>query len=139
VYLGRSGLELARRADDVRGLTVVDPNGHRLGDVDDVVIDAHERRVRLLSVVSGGILGLGRSERLIPVETVTKVDDRVHVDRDHVDVHTLRSRTGGGPGLRREQHEAQPPGPPSFREVYDRFGVTPFWAEGRAAVYFDQR
>ena len=55
-------------------------NGHRLGDVEDLVVDDQHRRARLLVVISGGILGLGATQRLVPVEAVTKVDDRVHVE-----------------------------------------------------------
>jgi sporulation protein YlmC with PRC-barrel domain len=66
-------------ADDVRGMVVVDANRHRLGEVEDLVVD-DEGRVRLLSVVSGGVLGLDTRTRAIPIEAVTRVDDRVHVD-----------------------------------------------------------
>jgi sporulation protein YlmC with PRC-barrel domain len=137
-YLRHSGLELACSADDVRGMVVVDPNGHRLGHVDDLVIDASDRRARLLAVVSGGIGGLAPSECLIPVETVTKVDDRVHVDRDHQDVHALLRRSGGGDEFGDEPSTA-PVERPSFGVVYARCGVTPFWSTQRVPVYFDDR
>ena len=65
------------------GLPAIDPEGRRLGEVDDLIIDETHRRARLLVVGSGGLLGLGRFERMIPIEMVTRVDDRVHVDRDH--------------------------------------------------------
>lgn len=81
VYLGRSGLEIATPADDVRGLAVVDPSGLRLGEVDDVVVDVAARRVRLLVVVSGGVLGLATRRFLVPVEAVARVDGRVRLDR----------------------------------------------------------
>ena len=61
------------------GMVVVDANRHRLGEVEDLVVD-DEGRVRLLSVVSGGVLGLDTRTRAIPIEAVTRVDDRVHVD-----------------------------------------------------------
>lgn len=81
VYLGRSGLEIATPGDDVRGLAVVDPSGLRLGEVDDVVVDLAARRVRLLVVVSGGVLGLATRRFLVPVEAVARVDGRVRLDR----------------------------------------------------------
>lgn len=91
VYLGSSGLEVSPPSDDLRGMAVVDLNGLRVGEVDDIVVDVHDRRARLISVVSGGILGFAAHQELIAVETITKVDDRVHVDRPSADVHT---RTG---------------------------------------------
>ena len=121
VYLGRSGLSLARAADDVRGRGVVDPTGLRLGEVEDVVIDAVHRRARLLSVVSGGVLGLAPHEALLPVETIVKVDDRVHVDLTRAEVHAGASA------------------PTSFWHVYDGYGVPRFWGDGGVDGYFHRR
>jgi sporulation protein YlmC with PRC-barrel domain len=78
-YLEGTGLELADPADDLRGMVVVDPYGYRLGTVDDLVVDIGTRRSRLLSVVSGGILGLAPREVLVAVEMITKIDERIHV------------------------------------------------------------
>jgi len=70
-YLGSSALQLADPRDDVRGMVAVDPQGLRLGEVEDVVVDIAERRVRLLLVRSGGILGLPDSRTLVPVTSIT--------------------------------------------------------------------
>lgn len=78
------------RTDDPRGMVVVDPDGLRLGVVEAVITGRHATH---LAVVSGGIFGLARSKVLIPVEAVTKVDDRLHVDRSHADVHHRRARS----------------------------------------------
>jgi sporulation protein YlmC with PRC-barrel domain len=137
VYLAASDLELAHAADDVRGLPVVTQFGHRLGEVDDLIIDPVERRARLLLVVSGGILGLGVTERLVPVEAITRVDDRVHVDRGQP--------TGDGEGRHRghpqglaEGYEPELVDQP-FTDVYERFGVVPFWNAGYVPPYFLRR
>ncbi len=78
------------RAEDPRGMVVVDPDGLRLGEVESVVTERHDAH---LAVISGGIFGLARSKVLIPVRAVTKVDDRVHVDRTYADVHRRRARS----------------------------------------------
>ena len=39
---------LAAATDDVRGLVVLDANGHRVGEVEDLIVDEAERRARLL-------------------------------------------------------------------------------------------
>lgn len=85
--LGVDDLTCAQVADDLRGMTVVDPNLHRVGEVDGVVVDQEERRPTLLVVASGGLLGLPRVRRLIPVGAVARVDDRVHVVVSHEQVH----------------------------------------------------
>lgn len=138
-YLGRCDLDLAHSSDDVRGMIVVDPNGHRLGEVEDLVIDADERRTRLLSVVSGGIAGLRTCTRLIPIETIARVDDRVHLDRDHADVHAQPVES---PGDRPASDDRRQPGRAdlaSCAAAYDRYGVPAFWEADSSALYFHRR
>ena len=122
VYLGSSGLEIAPPSDDLRGLVVVGPDGLRVGEVDDVVVDADARRARMMSVASGGILGFATHRALIPVEIVTKVDDRVHLDRSYADVPVCAAsaevaQAGDVHLLPSTEAEA----------AYDAFGVVPFW------------
>uniref|UniRef100_UPI002618C166 PRC-barrel domain-containing protein n=1 Tax=uncultured Nocardioides sp. TaxID=198441 RepID=UPI002618C166 len=118
---------LAHPADDVRGLAVVDPSGYRVGEVIELAIDTDERRARLLTVASGGFLGLAASEQWIPVEVVTRVDDRVHVDRHHGTVRAIQH--GGSHPVARSDVAA----------VYEHFGVQPFWTVDRAPSYFHTR
>jgi len=76
---------LAHRVDDLRGKAVVDVNGHRIGEVSNLVTETHGRGAHLLVVVSGGVLGLRLRERLIPIDVVRTIDHRVHVDLTNVD------------------------------------------------------
>jgi sporulation protein YlmC with PRC-barrel domain len=128
VHLGGSHLALARGSDDVRGMVVVDQNGYRVGEVEDLVIDAQERRARLLVVVSGGLAGLRASRRLIPVETVARVDDRVRIGRTCLDHRTPGSVTAT------EREDIS-----SISELYARYDVLPFWDAARSPVYFHLR
>jgi hypothetical protein len=50
VRLDDTDLTLADPADDVRGKSVVDTNGDEVGEVDGLIIDQEERRVRLLQL-----------------------------------------------------------------------------------------
>ena len=78
--------------EDVRGRKVVDKAGEEIGVVNDLLIDDRELKVRFLRVGSGGILGLGATQILIPVEAVTRVTaEAVHIE------HT-RAHVAGGPG-----------------------------------------
>lgn len=131
-----SGIALATPDDDVRGMSVVSMNGHRLGEVEDLVVDEQHRRARLLVVTSGGILGLGVTQQLVPVEAVIKVDERVHVD---LGIGTAR-RDDSCP-------EAPPSGDndsslavaPPYARVYRYHGVTPFWGRDYITPYFHRR
>ncbi|MFC0626267.1 PRC-barrel domain-containing protein [Kribbella deserti] len=114
-------LTLADLADDIRGRTVVDSSGEEIGKVDSLFIDRDERRVRLLQISSGGILGIGDSKKLIPVDAVTAVDDdKVHIDQHHE--HVAKGPVYD-PDLAREE-------PQDFVDVYSYYGATPFWTPG---------
>ena len=54
IRLSDTELTVADRADDIRGLDVLDISGEELGEVDDLLIDNAERKVRFLEVASGG-------------------------------------------------------------------------------------
>ena len=129
-------LVLASQEDDVRGMSVVDLNGHRLGDVDELVVDKRHCRARLLVVTSGGLLGIAPTQRLIPVDAVTRIDDRVHVDQsrghDHGDASPLE--TG-----QEAEYDGELADAPRYAEVYANFGVTPFWAMDYITPYFHCR
>ncbi|WP_432946299.1 PRC-barrel domain-containing protein [Kribbella sp. CA-253562] len=120
VKLGDTDLVLADPSDDIRGRTVVDAAGEKVGKVDGLFLDHEEAKVRLLEVVDGGFLGLGKESRLIPVELVRSVDDdQVVIDRDQ---QTLI----GAPGYDPELTDA----PDYFDNLYDYYEVGPFWAPG---------
>lgn len=118
VTLRSSDLILADEADDVRGLTVVDARGDEIGEVDDLVVDEAERRVRFLVVASGGFLGIGETKRLVPVDAVTAVEHQVHVEPSRETVH----------GTHEFDPELEPQ--PDFESVYGQYGYAPFWAPG---------
>ena len=73
--------------EDIRGRMVKDKDGHDLGTIDGLLVDAVGQKVRVMEVATGGILGLGETKSLIPVEAITRVtDDEVHIShtREHV-------------------------------------------------------
>lgn len=138
-YLGSSELELAVAADDVRGMAVVDLRGLRLGEVEDLVVDARERRVRLLSVASGGILGLDPIKVLIPVEAITKVDHRVHAAPSQQHVRELVDPAVTPQDADEPGPEPQTPTHRPFAAAYGRYDVIPFWEADSNHVYFHAR
>lgn len=137
VYVGSTDIEIHTGSRDLRGLVAVDPGGLRLGEVADVVVDLSERRPRLISIVSGGLLGLEQSERLVPIEAVTEVDERVRIDRSAEFLHALLQH--GRPPTVRTSSPESPPEPAEasreqrFAEVYAAFGLVAFWDVDRPA------
>jgi sporulation protein YlmC with PRC-barrel domain len=82
IRLSDTELTITNPAEDIRGRAVVDRDGEDLGEVEDLLIDEPEKRVRLLEVASGGFLGLGKTKFLLPVEAITRIsDDTVYVNQ----------------------------------------------------------
>jgi hypothetical protein len=72
---------------DIRGRMIKDRDGHDLGTIDGLLVDAVGQKVRFMEVATGGILGLGQTKSLIPVEAITRVtNDEVYIShtREHV-------------------------------------------------------
>ena len=120
VRLQDTELTTADPRDDVRGRKVVDREGEEVGDVEGILIDEQERRVRFLEIGSGGFLGIGETKRLVPVDAVTRVEeDRVHID-------TTRSQVAGSPeydpDLERDTGY--------YGDLYGYYGYAPYWGPG---------
>ncbi|HEY3562280.1 MAG TPA: PRC-barrel domain-containing protein [Kribbella sp.] len=122
VRLSDTDLTVANSKDDVRGLTVVDSDGEEIGKVGALFVDADERRVRLLDVESGGLLGLGAEHRLIPVDAVVRVSE------DQVTIGRTRAEIAKAPGYDPDLEELQPAD--DLNDLYGYYGMTPFWVPG---------
>lgn len=121
VDLDHTELVLADPDEDLRGLSVADRHGDDLGKVDGLLVDETEIRVRFLQVGSGGFLGLGRKERLIPTATVVEVDvEVVTVDLD-------RAAVAASPTYDPDLERAPAV---DYTAFYDYYGVPAFWAAG---------
>jgi sporulation protein YlmC with PRC-barrel domain len=117
--LTHSGVQLADPARDVRDREVFDQDGQSVGTVSDVLVDPETGEVRLVEVTSGGgVLGLGRKSRLVPIEAVTSGDPRtVYVERTREDILAVDEyRPAEG-----DEEEAQ------YAAAYAAYGVTPYW------------
>ncbi|WOI61087.1 PRC-barrel domain-containing protein [Streptomyces fradiae] len=106
--------------EDVRGRTVVNTAGEKLGTVEDLLIDEAEGKVRFLLVEHGGFLGLGQKKTFVPVDAVSAVgDDEVRVDRS-------REQVSGAPAYDPDLVEQDR----YAHDVYRHFDVAPFWGPG---------
>ena len=86
VRMGESSFVPQNLEDDVRGKDVYDQEGQRVGSVEDLYIDRHEREVRFLEVGAGGFLGIGEKRFLVPVEAVVQVaEEWVAIEPDRTE------------------------------------------------------
>lgn len=119
IDLDDTDLTVADPAEDVRGGRVIDRNDNEAGEIDGLLIDEEERRVRFLEVGSGGFLGLGKKTRLIPVNAVTRVEgDDVHVDTT---LDEISQSPAYDPDLKEK---------PQYGGYYAHYGVPPHGAPG---------
>jgi sporulation protein YlmC with PRC-barrel domain len=122
VRLNESTLTVADPRADVRGRRMLDGNGSEIGEVDDLLVDAAESKVRFLRVKHGGFLGIGAEHFLVPVDAVTAVsDDAVHIDRE-------TARLSDVPAYDPEVAEQ----PDYYNTVYGWWGYPAFWGPGYA-------
>jgi sporulation protein YlmC with PRC-barrel domain len=117
VKLGDTGQTVADPADDIRGRKVFDRQGEELGEVDDLLIDTQERKVRLLRVEHGGILGFGATASFVPVEAIARITDEV------VHISESRERVSGAPRYDPDVVDAAN----LSGSLYDYYGYPPLW------------
>jgi sporulation protein YlmC with PRC-barrel domain len=102
---------------DIRGRSVLDSSGEKVGTVEDLLIDPEENAVRMLRVEHGGILGFGTTSSFIPVEAVSAVEaDRVRIDQS-------RARISDAPRYDPELVDE----PDYYLGLYDYYGYAPYW------------
>jgi sporulation protein YlmC with PRC-barrel domain len=116
VRLSDSDLALAKREEDIRGRTVFDMAGEELGEVNDLFIDEQDHKVRLLEVASGGVLGLGTTKFLIPVDAIRRITE------DAVYISQSRERVAGAP-----RYDPALVDQRYVSDVYGHYGYPPYW------------
>lgn len=118
--LNDTRLEIENASEDIRDKDVVDAAGEKIGHVSDLMVDSSERRVRLMEVAHGGLLGIGQEKVLIPIDAITGIDaDVVRIDRS-------REHVAGTPVYDPEVGERQD----YYTGLYGYYGIAPFWGAG---------
>ena len=69
---------LAMTVDELDGADLYGPDGERIGELDDVMMDANGTDMAV-SVDVGGFLGIGEKDVLIPVSDLSVGDDGITV------------------------------------------------------------
>ena len=128
VKLGDSSLRVAQGSDDIRGRQVVDRSLEDIGKVSELFVDETDNRVRFLEVRSGGFLGMGATEILLPVDAITSIDD------DTVYVDQTRERIAQAP-----RYTPQLADDRYWEDVYTHYGYSPYWTAGYAYPAFPRR
>ncbi|MFC8102786.1 PRC-barrel domain-containing protein [Streptomyces sp. M92] len=107
-------------AEDVRGRKVADTEGNEIGKIEDLLVDAPQRKVRFLLVAHGGFLGFGETKSFVPVDAVT------HITEDQVFIDQSRERVAEAPVYDPELTDESE----YYTNVYGFYGYPPFWGPG---------
>jgi sporulation protein YlmC with PRC-barrel domain len=118
--LSDTSLTVADPAEDIRGRKVLDSAGDEVGEIEDLMIDDRESKVRFLQVASGGFLGLGESKVLIPVDAIARID------QDTVRIDQTRERVADAPRYQPDLVEE----PDYWSDLYGYYGYAPYWGPG---------
>ncbi len=114
--LSDTKLTLSSPGEDIRGRKAVDSLGEELGNVDELMIDANERKVRFIRISSGGFLGMGKTHFLIPVDAISWIDAKiVHINHD-------RSKFVGAPKYNPDMVDRA-----YLDSIYGYYDYSPFW------------
>lgn len=123
VSLNDTELTTLNPEDDIRSRDVLDADGDKVGHVKDLLLDEDEQRIRFFEVAHGGFLGIGEKRIIIPVDTITGIDDDgVHIDRSR---QVIEQSPEYDPELAREADYYDP--------FYGYYGIAPYWAPGYVA------
>jgi sporulation protein YlmC with PRC-barrel domain len=122
--LSATELTVADPAEDIRDRQVVDRDSAALGEIHDLLIDDRDRRVRFLEVASGGFLGIGQTQFLLPVEAITRIS------AETVSVNQTRQHLAGAPTYDPDLIHAEGGEGSSYGEVYRHYGYPPYWGPG---------
>lgn len=92
-----AGMAGGMSAKKLRGMDVVDAQGKKLGDIEEVVLDLDSGRVHAVVLGFGGFLGLGEKHFAFPVSDLQPAKDKDKLQLN-VDKEKLKDREGFAKG-----------------------------------------
>lgn len=119
IGLSGSGQTVADPTQDVRGRPVLDESGTKLGTVEDLLVDTGRRRVCLLRVVRGGVLGWRVTPSYVATDAVI-----------HVGAAVLVRTSDGPPPSGTGYNPVLTPEPVAVDVGYDHLAYAPYWVPG---------
>jgi sporulation protein YlmC with PRC-barrel domain len=109
--------------DKLTGMKVRNQAGKSIGEVAAVQVD-DEGSIRFLAISTGGVLGIGAKERLVPYSAFrsTEAADALILT---VDESLLASSPQRAPGMTEDAFS---------REIYEHYGQAPYWEAESGAI-----
>ena len=118
-----------QKASDLIGKPVQNPDGERLGEVQDLAIDGEHGRVAYVVLSFGGFLGMGEKWFAIPTESLT-----LPKSAKHFVLAMEKDRLKSAPGFNKDKWPAM--GDSKWgMQTHEFYGVQPYWiTEGEGST-----
>ena len=84
---------LGMTVDNLEDADLIDPTGENIGEVDDVLL-GQDGSTMAVSLDVGGFLGIGEKNVVIPIDSLTMVEDGVSVDMTKDELEALPEYDG---------------------------------------------
>lgn len=120
-YQKKPDIRNVRRASDLVGLRVVNPQGDKLGKIETIMLDLQHGCIAYAVMMSGGVLGLGHKHYPIPVGALT-YDDADNEFILDMDIDSLRNAPSFHPDNWPDMNEKE-----WAEEVHDHYHIPPYW------------
>jgi sporulation protein YlmC with PRC-barrel domain len=124
IRLSNTNLRVADPSQDIRGHRVLDKEDRDLGEVDDLILDRLDRKVRFIEVTSGDLFGFGPAKTLIPVDAITRISEKA------VYINQTRQHVAAAPRYDPDLIVREAGDQGSIGDIYRHYGVLPFWQPG---------
>ena len=120
--LSDANLTVANPDYDIRCRKVIDRNCDEIGDIDDLMIDDREQRVRFMRVGTGGLLGIGETKLMIPIDAIARITE------DAVGINQSRDFAADAPPY--DPALVNDVSDDYWGRTYGYWGYGPYWAPG---------
>jgi sporulation protein YlmC with PRC-barrel domain len=117
------------RISEIIGVTVENPQGDNLGEINDVVVDPSNGNVAYAVLAAGGFLGLGEKLFAIPwgaFQTVADDDDKTEIER--LILETDKDRMQNAPGFDKDNWPDMA-NPEWGQTVHTYYGQQDYWQQ----------
>ncbi|MHB8764041.1 MAG: PRC-barrel domain-containing protein [Deferrisomatales bacterium] len=111
------------RADKINGMQVKNAAGEDLGEVQQILIDADQGRIAYVILASGGVLGVGEDQYIVPFSSL-----RQNASGEHFTLNMDTQKLKDGP----KYAERRLDDPKFGQQVHSYYGVSPYWTEAGA-------
>lgn len=116
-------------ANDIKGFTIQNTQGEELGEVSELLVDVEKGKVGYVVISSGGVLGVGGENYIVPFNALT-FDQQQNALTLDMQKDQLREAPEGDVAQALDREQGQ--------QIHQYYGVSPYWEEEGAGQQQEQ-